>query len=90
MSIERASTPFYRWSAKIQRDTLPDLQALADSLGFIVETPGRHDGKPATPKLLDALAAAYRRDPAGVKLMMKTLGVTPDGKPLIIIGDSDS
>lgn len=68
-------SPFYRWSAKIRRDTLPELQQLASRLGFIVDTPGRHDGEPATPKLLDALAAAYRRDPAAVHRALTEIGV---------------
>ena len=76
MNTERASnTPFYRWSAKIRRDTLPELQKLASNLGFIVNTPGRHDGDPATPKLLDALAAAYRADSGAVIDAMREIGV---------------
>lgn len=76
MDMKRArGMPFYRWSAKIQKDTLPDLQELAASLGFIVTTPGRHDGDASPPKLLDSLAAAYRRDPDGVRMALKVLGV---------------
>ncbi len=78
---------FYRWSAKIQRDTLPELQSLSGGLGFIVTTPGAHDGDPSPPKMLDALAAAYRRDPAGVKLAFRVLGITPTGEPSITIGE---
>lgn len=69
------STPFYRWSAKIERSTLAELQSLAAELGFIVQTPGVHHGDPSPPKMLDSLAAAYRRNPDGVRLALKTLGV---------------
>lgn len=75
------STPFYRWSAKIQRDTLAELQQLAASLGFLVSTPGAHHGDASPPKMLDALADACRRDPSGVKLAFKVLGITPSGEP---------
>lgn len=81
MNTERASTPFYRWSAKIRRDTLPELQALAATLGFVVDTPGRHDGDPATPKLLDALAAAYRADSGAVIDALRDLGVVNPAEP---------
>lgn len=84
---KRKST-YYRWSAKIDRETLPTIQALAANLGFIVETPGGFEGNPSPPAMLDALAAAYRRDPAGVKLAFRVLGITPDGQPTVTIGDS--
>lgn len=83
---KRKST-YYRWSAKIDRGTLPTIQALAANLGFIVDTPGGFHGDPSPPAMLDALAAAYRRDPAGVKLAFRVLGITPDGQPSITIGE---
>lgn len=73
MVAKRKPQVFYRWSAKIERTTLPELQKLARGLGFVVTTPGIHDGDPATPKLLDALAAAYRRDPRGTYLALQGL-----------------
>ena len=82
MNTERAPlSPFYRWSAKIRRDTLPELQSLASNLGFIVNTPGRHDGEPATPKLLDALAAAYRADSGAVIDALREIGVVNPAEP---------
>ena len=68
-----AKRKYYRWSAKIDRGTLPRLQALAESLGFIVTTPGGKMGDPSPPALLDALAAAYDRDPGGTHLALKVL-----------------
>ena len=70
------STPFYRWSSKIQRESLNDLQALALDLGYIVRNPGAHDGDPAPNRMLDALADAYRRDPERVVAAMRDLGLT--------------
>ena len=66
-------TKFYRWSAKIERNTLLALQAMAESLGFIVTAPGGKLGNASPPALLDALAAAYRRDPAGTHLALKVI-----------------
>ena len=67
-----------------------ELRGLAESLGFIVKTPGQYEGTASAPAMLDALAAAYRRDPAGVKLAFKVLGITPDGEPSITIGERES
>ena len=66
-------TKFYRWSAKIERNTLLALQAMAESLGFIVTAPGGKLGNASPPALLDALAAAYRADPGGTRLALKVL-----------------
>jgi len=78
------------WTARIEKDSLIALQGLASNLGFIVNTPGGFEGNPSPPAMLDALAAAYRRDPAGVKLAFKVLGITPDGEPSITIGERES
>lgn len=66
---------YYRWSAKIDRETLPVLQRMAGELGFIVDTPGGKRGDSSPPAMLDALAAAYERDPGGVHLALKVIGV---------------
>ncbi len=66
-------TKFYRWSAKIERNTLLALQAMAESLGFIVTAPGGKLGNASPPALLDALAAAYRADPGGTHLALKVI-----------------
>ena len=55
-------TPGYRWVANINRSTLPAIRELAAHLGF---------DSPAD--LLDALAAAYRADPAGTLAALRTL-----------------
>lgn len=52
------------------RDLLNDL---ADKLGYRVINPGRHFGQPSPPQLLDALAAAYRADPAAVAAALAAL-----------------
>jgi len=77
---KRKST-YYRWSAKIDRETLPLLQGLAANLGFIVNAPGGFHGDPSPPAMLDALAAAYERDPAAVKQGFTELGIIPDDRP---------
>lgn len=70
-----AKRKYYRWSAKINRDTLPTLQTIAGELGFLVETPGGKLGDPSPPAMLDALAAAYRAEPAAVTDALRALGV---------------
>jgi hypothetical protein len=80
----------YAYKVRIKEETLPSLQMLAGALGFKVDTPGRYLGDPSPAAMLDALADAYRRDPAGVKLTLKVLGVTPDGQPSVTIGDPES
>lgn len=78
-----AKRKYYRWSAKIDRGTLPRLQALAESLGFIVTTPGGKMGDPSPPALLDALATAYNRDPEVVTNALRQIGVVnpPSSQP---------
>lgn len=61
------------WTARINQDSLPELQRLADSLGFLVTVPGGFYGDPSAPALLDALATAYRKDPGGTALALKVV-----------------
>ena len=61
------------WTARIEQDSLPELQKLADSLGFLVTVRGGFYGEPSAPAMLDALAAAYRRDPRGTHLALQGL-----------------
>lgn len=51
------------------------LMALAESLAFVVNQPGRYDGGPSVRELLESLAAAYERDPQGVRDALRALGV---------------
>ena len=67
----------WTWNARIQRDTLVALQSMAGKLGFIVTQASRYQGKPSPPDMLDALAAAYRADPAGVLASLSAL-LAPD------------
>jgi hypothetical protein len=76
-----ARTYKWSWNARIQKETLAALQELAGGLGFIVTTPGKYEGSPSAPALLDSLAAAYERDPAGVKLALRVLGVVAQSSP---------
>ena len=76
----------WKWTARIKRDSLSLLQELAGELGFIIDTPGGYHGEPSAPAMLDALAAAYRRDPGGVKLAFKVMGITPSGEPTFSSG----
>lgn len=63
----------WKWTARIKRESLPLLQALAGGLGFIIDAPGGYQGEPSAPAMLDALAVAYRRDPGGTHLALKVL-----------------
>lgn len=56
----------YAYQVRIEQNTLPELQTLSASLGFLVENPGATQGNPSPASLLDALAAAHRADPAGL------------------------
>lgn len=71
----------WKWTAAIDPQSLPALQELADSLLFVVDVPGGNLGKPSPAAMLDSLAAAYRRDPDGVRLALKTLGVVAEKAP---------
>lgn len=51
------------------------LFSLAESLGFLVTRQGTYHGEPSVRDLLHALAAAYERDPDGVRLALKVLGI---------------
>jgi hypothetical protein len=64
----------YAWLAKIKQETLGSLQDLALDLGFRNTTGGPYAASP--PELLDALAAAYERDPEAVTAALRALGVT--------------
>ena len=61
------------WTARINQDSLPELQRLAEGLGFLVTAPGGFFGEPSAPALLDALAAAHRADPGGTALALKVI-----------------
>ena len=67
----------WKWTAAIDRESLPSLQDLAEELGFIVTSPGGLNGRPSPAAMLDALAAAYRLDPAGTLDVLRTLLVPP-------------
>lgn len=63
----------YRPKLTVQaRDTLIEM---ARALGYIVTQPGRYFGEPTPPEMLDALAAAYRRDSGSVIDAMRDIGV---------------
>lgn len=71
----------YAYKVRIQEQSLPILQELAGELGFTVDTPGRYLGDPSPAAMLDALADAYRRDPGGVHLALKVIGVYNKPEP---------
>lgn len=48
---------------------------LAEGLGFTVTQPGTYLGEPSVTDFLQALAAAYRRDPGDVHLAFKVMGI---------------
>lgn len=61
------------WTARIDPDSLPQLQKLASGLGFVVTTPGTYYGHPSPASLLDAIAECYEVDPGGTHLALKVL-----------------
>ena len=63
----------WTWNARIQKDTLTALQSMAGELGFIVTPASRYQGQPSPPDMLDAIAAAYRADPAGTLAALREL-----------------
>ena len=63
----------WTWNARIQKETLAALQAMAAELGFVVTQASRYQGKPSPPDMLDALAAAYRLDPAATLDALRAL-----------------
>ena len=65
----------WMWTARIEPDTLTQLQKLAGNLGFVVTTPGGFHGDPSPAALLDALAAAYERDSGAVIDALREIGV---------------
>lgn len=74
--IRKTAIKDYRPILKIEaRDSLTDL---AEALGFIVTRKGTYDGLPSVPDLLEALAAAYRADPAATLVALWALLVPPD------------
>lgn len=70
----------WTWNARIQKDTLAALQSMAGELGFIVTQASRYQGQPSPPDMLDALAAAYRANPAAVLASLSAL-LAPDAPP---------
>ena len=71
-----AKRPYrWKWTAAIDPENLPILQALARNLGFVVNAPGGFEGKPSPAAMLDALAAAYRADSGAVIDAMRAIGV---------------
>jgi hypothetical protein len=73
-----ARKKYYRWSAMIQRETLPELRELAEGLGFLVTATGGLKGNPSPAAFLDALAAAYLNDPDALKSCLRSAGVAAD------------
>ena len=66
----------YSYRVRIEKETTPALQELAAGLGFISDAPGYRQGSPSPGAMLDALAAAYRRDNAAVVSALREIGVT--------------
>lgn len=65
----------WKWTATINRESLTQLQELAEGLGYVVTSPGGLTGRPSPADMLDDLARAYAADPGGVHLALKVIGV---------------
>ena len=63
--------------SEVARDALTEL---AGGLGFVVSTPSLYTGKPSVPDMLEALATAYRTNPAAVLASLSAL-IAPDAPP---------
>ena len=68
----------WRWTAPIQRETLPALQALAARLGFVVTGNNAFTGQASPADLLDAIATRFDADPAGTLDALRALLAPPD------------
>ena len=66
------------WLAEIDRGTMLTLQELAERLGFNNSSDG-HQGNSTTLAMLNTIATAFERDPGGIKIAFKVLGITPSG-----------
>jgi hypothetical protein len=71
----------YAYLVRIDPDTRPSLAEMAEALGFINDTPGAKCGDPSPASLLDALAVAYRADPARVLTTLRAIGVEAEAQP---------
>ncbi len=71
----------YYYKAGIEPETLPELQEIAAALGFINDTPGAAFGLPSPPDLLDALAAAHRKDSVALVAALAALGIQQPETP---------
>lgn len=67
----------WQWTVPVRPETVPLLQWLAKTLGFTDE-PGEQAAPPDPAAFLDALAAAYQREPAAVREAMEAIGVVPE------------
>ena len=68
----------WKWTATIKKQSLTDLQDMAAGLGYFVTAPGGLTGRPSPADMLDALATAYRLDPAATLDALRALLVPPD------------
>ena len=68
----------WKWTATIKKQSLTDLQDMAAGLGYFVTAPGGLTGRPSPADMLDALAAAYRADPAGTLAALRALLAPPN------------
>ena len=53
---------------------------MAGELGFVVTQASRYQGRPSPPDMLDAIAAAYRLDPAATLDALRAL-LSPPAAP---------
>ena len=65
----------YKYTVRIEPETLPSIQDLSARLGFFVTTPGRYYGDPSPGNLLDIMAEMYKRDPASLTAALRSVGV---------------
>lgn len=63
----------WRWTAPIQRDTLPALQDLAARLGFVVTGNNAFTGQAAPADMLDAIATCFTADATGTVAALAAL-----------------
>ena len=67
------------YKIRLYPETSAALSQLAVDLGYVVNTPGMFYGTPSNSQLLDAIGAAYLRDPQSFALALRGLLAVDDG-----------
>lgn len=75
MTPQEPHSEIKEYRPKLSVETRDALMDLASALAFVINQPGRYDGVASVRDFLEALAAAYRRDPMAVRDALRGVGV---------------